>query len=59
MNEIEEYLFHYQKLIDLLVEDSQNVAKALQGDLLEAYRGLLIEEQRSLETNLSILKRQL
>lgn len=44
----EECLSQYRKLLQLLDQDSEEIALGLQGELLDAYRAILIRERDTL-----------
>ena len=48
MYQTEECISGYQRLLRLLEEDSEQIANGLQGELLEAYRDVLVREKNVL-----------
>lgn len=48
----DECAFLYRKLLQLMEEDSDSIAHALQGELLDAYRELLEKEKSILNDSL-------
>lgn len=56
MYEIEECIFWYHRLLDLMENDSEKIALGLQGDLLDAYRDLIERERTLLEGALQSLQ---
>ena len=49
MDEIEKCLFHYRKMLELLDKDYFQIAKALNGDILDAYQDAVALEVDKLE----------
>ena len=46
----------YRKLLQLLEEDSDEIAQGLQGELLDAYRAILIREKDTLSSALKSIQ---
>ncbi len=56
MYEIEECISRYRQLLDLMVDDSNKIEQGLQGELLDAYRGVVERERILLEDALTSIK---
>jgi len=57
MCEVEVCAFQYRKLIQLLEEDFNDIALGLQGELLEAYRAILVLEKDALSNALKSIQK--
>lgn len=56
MYEIEECISRYRQLLDLMVDDSNKIEQGLQGELLDAYRGVVERERILLEDAFTSIK---
>ena len=56
MYEIEECISRYRQLLDLMEDDSNKIEQGLQGELLDAYRGVVERERILLENALTSIK---
>ena len=48
---MEEQIYRYRKLIELLEEEYQIIGEVLEGELLEQYRSILLEETGKIKNN--------
>ena len=55
MNDWEEYIYHYRRLLAHMDADGGEISRCFQGELLDAYRQLLKKEQDALVENLKKL----
>ena len=59
MNELEECMARYRRLIDLLERDSDEIGLAVGGDVPEAYRKLLNKEISETRKMMQLMRQQL
>lgn len=56
MNERELCEFRFRRLLHLLEEESDEITHVFQGDILTAYKAILIREQDMLSNALTIIR---
>ena len=54
---IDECIARYKKLLRLIDEDSQEMERCVQGEILDAYRRLLEQEKENLQSALRALQK--
>lgn len=45
---IEEYIYHFQKLVALLENDRKEISKAIEGEICDEYRNVITRELEQL-----------
>ncbi len=56
MYELEECISRYRRILARMEDDSGKIANGLQGDLLDAYRGVIERERSILEEALQAIQ---
>jgi len=55
-NQVDEIVFGYRKLLDLISEEEQQAVCCIQGDLLEMYKNVLLKEREKIEQQIQVLQ---